>query len=192
MNPPIVILDPSDDVIVKFPCSSETYLTPLGRLLLKLETILYLPCPYHKQALNHYGLYDDVNDDDGYSPVKGLVHRYPTKVLIFPSNFCGCYCRYCFRRKLKRDVEDCLKQADYDNIFKYLREHPAINEVIFSGGDPLVVDDDILKYVLLKLSEIDSIKIVRFHTRMIITIPYRITQDFVDMLNIYKKRFAYI
>lgn len=150
----------------------------------------FIPSYNEVKTSNVYGLYDDVNDDDGYSPVKGLVHRYPTKVLIFPSNFCGCYCRYCFRRKLKRDVEDCLKQADYDNIFKYLREHPAINEVIFSGGDPLVVDDDILKYVLLKLSEIDSIKIVRFHTRMIITIPYRITQDFVDMLNIYKKRFA--
>ena len=45
-------------------------------------------------------LYKDVNDDDGYSPVKGLVHRYPSKVLVFPSNFCGCYCRYCFRRNI--------------------------------------------------------------------------------------------
>jgi len=135
-------------------------------------------------------LYADVNDDDGYSPFKGLVHRYPTKVLVFPSNFCGCYCRYCFRRKLKRDVEDTLKETDYLKIFTYLREHSEINEVIFSGGDPLVVDDKVLRYVLQELSNIPNIKIVRFHTRMVITIPYRINNEFIDLLNDFKKRFA--
>lgn len=135
-------------------------------------------------------LYSDVNDDDGYSPTKGLVHRYPTKVLVFPSNFCGCYCRYCFRRKLKRDVEDSLQQSDYEKIFEYLRKHSAINEVIFSGGDPLVIDDKIFRYVLSELAAISSVKIIRFHTRMVITVPYRITDEFINMLNQYKKRFA--
>ena len=135
-------------------------------------------------------LYGDVNDDDGYSPIKGLVHRYPTKVLVFPSNFCGCYCRYCFRRKLKRDVEDTLKKEDYNAIFDYLREHPQINEVIFSGGDPLVVGDDIFRFVLSEMSTIPSIKIVRFHTRMVITVPYRINDDFIALLNEFKNRFA--
>ena len=105
-------------------------------------------------------LYSEVNDDDGYSPVKGLVHRYPTKVLVFPSNFCGCYCRYCFRRKLKRDVEDKLKVSEYEKIFQYLHEHPEINEVIFSGGDPLVVDNDIFKYILQELAKIANVKVV--------------------------------
>lgn len=135
-------------------------------------------------------LYSDVNDDDGYSPVKGLVHRYPTKVLIFPSNFCGCYCRYCFRRKLKRDVEDTLKRNDYEAIFEYLKSHPQINEVIFSGGDPLVVDDDVFRYILEELSHISNIRVVRFHTRMVITVPYRISDDFVGLLQEYKSRFA--
>lgn len=135
-------------------------------------------------------LYNDVNDDDGYSPVKGLVHRYPTKVLLFPSNFCGCYCRYCFRRKLKRDVEETLKVEDYSNIFEYLNNNPQINEVIFSGGDPLVVDNETIEYILTELSKIKSIKIIRFHTRMVITIPYRIDGHFIELLNHYKKRFA--
>ena len=135
-------------------------------------------------------LYSDVNDDDGYSPVKGLVHRYPTKVLIFPSNFCGCYCRYCFRRKLKRDVEETLNIEDYEAIISYLREHPQINEVIFSGGDPLVVGNDVFKNILKELACISSIKIIRFHTRMLVTIPYRIDDDFIKLLNEYKKRFA--
>ena len=136
-------------------------------------------------------LYSEVNDDDGYSPVKGLVHRYPTKVLVFPSNFCGCYCRYCFRRKLKRDVEDTLKVSEYEKIFQYLHEHPEINEVIFSGGDPLVVDNDIFKYILQELAKIASVKVVRFHTRMVITIPYRINDGFINLLNNFKNRFAF-
>lgn len=135
-------------------------------------------------------LYSDVNDDDGYSPVKGLVHRYPTKVLVFPSNFCGCYCRYCFRRKLKREVEDTLKKEDYVAILEYLREHPRINEVIFSGGDPLVVGNDAFRYVLSELSKIPSVKVVRFHTRIVITVPYRIDDEFISLLNDFKKRFA--
>lgn len=70
----------------------------------------FIPSINEMRTADLKGLFNDVNDDDGYSPVKGLVHRYPTKVLVFPSNFCGCYCRYCFRRKLKRDVEDTLKK----------------------------------------------------------------------------------
>ena len=110
--------------------------------------------------------------------------------MLFPSNFCGCYCRYCFRRKLKRDVEETLKVEDYSNIFEYLNNNPQINEVIFSGGDPLVVDNETIEYILTELSKIKSIKIIRFHTRMVITIPYRIDGHFIELLNHYKKRFA--
>lgn len=150
----------------------------------------FIPSRNEVKTANNDKLYIDVNDDDGHSPVKGLVHRYPTKVLLFPSNFCGCYCRYCFRRKLNRDTENTLKAEDYIDIFKYLREHPEINEVIFSGGDPLVVDDAVLRYVLDELSSITNIKIVRFHTRMVITIPYRINDDFIQLLRDFKERFA--
>ena len=150
----------------------------------------FIPSLEEVRSADNDLLYPDVNDDDGYSPVKGLVHRYPTKVLVFPSNFCGCYCRYCFRRKLKRDVEDTLSRLDYENIFDYLRNHPQINEVIFSGGDPLVVNDDTFDYVLGELVKIESIKIVRFHTRTVITVPYRITEHFVSVLKKYKEYFA--
>ena len=150
----------------------------------------FIPSINEVKTANMDFLYSDVNDDDGYSPVKGLVHRYPSKVLIFPSNFCGCYCRYCFRRKLKRDIEDSLKKNDYDAILAYLRNHPQINEVIFSGGDPLVVGTDIFRYLLSELASISSVKIVRFHTRMVITIPYRIDDEFISLLNEFKKRFA--
>lgn len=135
-------------------------------------------------------LYPDVNGDESYSPIKGLVHRYPTKVLIFPSNFCGCYCRYCFRRKMKRDKETTLKIEEYEAIIAYLHENSQINEVIFSGGDPLVVGNDTFRYLLSQLSTITSVKIIRFHTRMVITVPYRIDDELIELLNEYKKRFA--
>lgn len=150
----------------------------------------FIPSVEEVRSATNELLYSDVNDDDGYSPMRGLVHRYPTKVLVFPSNYCGCYCRYCFRRKLKRDIEDTLTRDNYTRIFEYLKNHPLINEVIFSGGDPLVVNDEIFDFILTELAKIDSIKIVRFHTRMVITVPYRITDAFVSMLNKYKKRFA--
>ena len=150
----------------------------------------FIPSDKEVDSIDDSFLYIDVNADGRYSPMKGLVHRYPTKVLIFPSNFCGCYCRYCFRRKLKRDAEDLLSIKDYDNIVEYLNFHPEINEVIFSGGDPLVVSDSTFKEVMDKISQINHVKIIRFHTRMPITIPFRITDDFVAMISEFKKRFA--
>lgn len=135
-------------------------------------------------------LFDDVNADTDYMPVKGLVHRYPTKVLIFPSNSCGSFCRYCFRKKYVGECDTCLLLKDYKPIFDYLKNNSQINEVIFSGGDPLTVDDGIIEYVLHGLSKIESVKIVRFHTRMPISIPYRITDGFVEMIDQYFDRFA--
>jgi len=134
-------------------------------------------------------LFSDVNADDRYAPVNGLVHRYPTKVLIFPTNYCGAYCRYCFRRKLNRDAETSLKNDELQNIFIYIRENTQINEVILSGGDPLVLDDTKLEYIISELSKIPHVRFIRIHTKMIITNPYRITDEFVDLLSKFKSRF---
>jgi len=150
----------------------------------------FIPSPRETDSISDSILFADVNADDKYSPVKGLIHRYPTKVLIFPSNYCGCYCRYCFRRKLKRDTENLLTINDYDNIITYLKNHDEINEVIFSGGDPLVVQDKTIHDVLKMLSKVKHIKIVRFHTRMPITIPFRISDGLLSVLSDYKHRFA--
>jgi lysine 2,3-aminomutase len=150
----------------------------------------FIPSSQEANSIDDSILYSDVNADDRYSKVNGLVHRYPTKVLIFPSNYCGCYCRYCFRRKLKRDKENALTHDDYEKIIQYLQENKDISEVIFSGGDPLVVSDTLINYILEKLSQIEHIKVIRFHTRMIITIPYRITDSLLAILTNYKSRFA--
>lgn len=149
----------------------------------------FIPSERELVSIDDENLFSDVNADDEYSPTKGLVHRYPSKVLIFPSNYCGAYCRYCFRRKLARDYEESLSKDELDKVLGYIGSHPEIEEVIFSGGDPLVLGDRVIEMLLDKLSEIETVQIIRFHTRMPVTVPYRITDDFVNILNKYKERF---
>lgn len=146
--------------------------------------------PTKHEIVKDKRLFDDVNEDKKYMPVKGLVHRYPTKVLIFPSYDCGTFCRYCFRKKFVGNRETQLSYDEFMPIFSYLKKHSDINEVIFSGGDPLTSSDEMLDYILKHLSDLNNIKIVRIHTRMPITIPYRVDEHFIKTLTKYKERFA--
>lgn len=149
----------------------------------------FIPSERELESIEDDNLFSDVNADDKYSPLPGLVHRYPSKVLIFPTNYCGAYCRYCFRRKLIREVEETLDKEHLRRIFNYIQQNTDIEEVIFSGGDPLVLSDNSIDFLLNSLSAIPHIEIVRFHTRLPVTIPYRITNDLIHILNKYRKRF---
>lgn len=152
----------------------------------------FIPSGEEVLSLDDDLLFSDVNADNRFSPIPGLIHRYPSKVLVFPSNYCGSYCRYCFRRKLNRDVETTLNKYDYETIFRYLRDNSQIEEVIFSGGDPLVIGDDLLEYILSSVQEIPHVQLVRLHTRMPVVIPYRITSNFLSLLKKYKPIFIVI
>lgn len=146
--------------------------------------------PSDQELISNEKMFDDVNADANYMPVRGLVHRYPTKVLVFPSNRCGSFCRYCFRKKYVGECDSILSPSQKEEVINYLRKHKEINEVIFSGGDPLTLQDDDLMAWLSSLNAIESIKIVRFHTRMPISIPYRITDSLLRILRHYRHRFA--
>lgn len=152
----------------------------------------FIPSAKEVSSADDETLFLDVNADDRYSPVKGLVHRYPTKVLIFPSNFCGAYCRYCFRRKLARETEESLSKDELAPVFDYIRNNQNIEEVILSGGDPLVLSDEHLEFIVSSLSQISHVKMIRVHTRMPVTIPYRVTPELVSMLSQYKPIFMVI
>lgn len=152
----------------------------------------FVPSAEELESADHPHLYDDVNKDDSFSPVEGLVHRYPTKVLLLPSNYCGAYCRYCFRRKLARDRETALSPEKLEAAFQYITDHPGIEEVILSGGDPLVLGDKELEFILGSVAQIPHVHILRLHTRMPVSIPYRITPGFVAMLTRYKPIYVVI
>ena len=149
----------------------------------------FVPSEKELVSKNDSDLFENVNADDDFSPEKGLVHRYPTKVLILPTNYCGSFCRYCFRRKYVEELEETLNEAQIIKIINYIRADKKIDEVIFSGGDPLVLSNRRIEDLLESIKSISHVQIVRFHTRIPITIPYRINQDLIDLLLKYKKRF---
>jgi lysine 2,3-aminomutase len=116
--------------------------------------------------------------DDTHSLVAGIVHRYPDRVLLKLTHLCATYCRFCFRREsvgrapaLSREALDCA--------LRYIAEHCEIWEVIFSGGDPLVLSNRRLRAVMARLATIDHVKVIRFHTRMPVVDPGRITPALV-------------
>ena len=116
--------------------------------------------------------------DDAYSPLPGIVHRYPDRVLLKLTQICAVYCRFCFRRE-SVGKPDALPRAALDAALDYIRSHTGIWEVILTGGDPLVLSMRRLRAVLQALGAITHVKVVRFHTRLPIAEPVRITPDLV-------------
>lgn len=125
--------------------------------------------------------------DDVHSPVPGLVHRYPDRVLLKPTHACAVYCRFCFRREVVGQGEPGLDPAGLAAALDHVRRHPAIREVILSGGDPLVLSDRRLGAILDGLEAIPHVDVVRFHTRVPVVDPARITDAFASLLD---RRFA--
>jgi lysine 2,3-aminomutase len=118
--------------------------------------------------------------DDVHSPVEGIVHRYPDRVLLKLTNVCAVYCRFCFRREMVGPGKPgAPSRAALAQALDYIRSHPQIWEAILTGGDPLVVSARRLREVTKALGGIAHIKVVRLHTRMPIAEPERITKDLV-------------
>jgi lysine 2,3-aminomutase len=121
--------------------------------------------------------------DESHSPVEGVVHRYPDRVLLKPTHTCATYCRFCFRREMVGpDGLKPLSKAALDAAFAYIAGRPQIWEVIVTGGDPFVLSPRRLADLMARLSRIDHVKVVRFHTRVPAVDPAAITDDLVAAL----------
>lgn len=124
----------------------------------------------------------DPLNEGGLSPVPGLIHRYPDRVVWLVSNSCAVYCRFCMR---KRQVGCCGSQgalADHTAPLDYIRDTGTIRDVILSGGDPLLLDDDHLDGILASLRAIPHVEIIRIGTRVPVTLPERITPKLCNIL----------
>lgn len=118
--------------------------------------------------------------DDSHSPVEGIVHRYPDRVLLKLTPVCAVYCRFCFRREMVGPGKPGALSAEaLERAFDYIRSDPNIWEVILTGGDPLVLSARRLRAVMKELSAIDHVRIVRIHTRLPVADPARITPELV-------------
>ncbi|CAN7549255.1 lysine-2,3-aminomutase-like protein [Neorhizobium tomejilense] len=121
--------------------------------------------------------------DQAHSPVKGIVHRYPDRVLLKAVHICPVYCRFCFRREMVGPQGDgTLAPEELSAALAYIREHPEIWEVILTGGDPLVLSPRRLAAIMRGLAEIPHVKIVRFHTRVPVVEPERIDAAMIAAL----------
>jgi lysine 2,3-aminomutase len=125
--------------------------------------------------------------DHAHSPVEGIVHRYPDRVLLKVVNACAVYCRFCFRREMIGPGRRGLSPAALDAALDYIRGHPQIWEVILSGGDPLILSARRLKDLTARLAAIDHVKVIRVHTRVPTVAPGRISTALVRALRVPEK-----
>ncbi len=116
-----------------------------------------------------------------HRPLPGLLHKYSSRVLLTVTGGCAVNCRYCFRRHFDYSANR-IRKEELSNIVEYIQSRPEIREVILSGGDPLLLNDDLLTDIVTAIEKIPSVEILRFHTRMPIVLPSRITAEFVTLL----------
>jgi lysine 2,3-aminomutase len=126
----------------------------------------------------------DSLDEDGDSPVPNITHRYPDRVLFLVSPVCASYCRFCTRRRKVGDPEK-IPLNQYESAFEYIAAHPEVRDVIMSGGDPMMLSDRRLEYILQRLRAIPHVEIIRLGSRITSHLPERITPEFCDMVQKY-------
>lgn len=123
--------------------------------------------------------------EDKNSPVHGLVHRYPDRVLFLVNEMCAMYCRYCTRSRMVGDGNHTLNTSTYDAALEYIRSHTEIRDVLISGGDPLTLGDRMLEYLIKSVKAISHVEFVRIGTRIPVTLPQRVTPELIAMFKKY-------
>jgi len=125
---------------------------------------------------------EDPIGDKTHSPVKGIVHRYPDRVLLMPISVCAVYCRFCFRREQVGPSAGLLSASELEAALNYVRTDTDIWEVIITGGDPFVLSPKRIKGILKALDTIKHVSVVRFHTRVPVAKPEQITLELLEVL----------
>ena len=149
-------------------------------------------CPVRRQVIPlgrelkaFDGMMEDSLAEDKHSPVPGLVHRYPDRVLMLITTQCASYCRYCTRSRIVGDSSKTFSKVDFQAQIDYLRRTPQVRDVLLSGGDPLTVAPKTLEYILSELRSIEHIEIIRIGSRVPVFLPQRITDEFCAMIRKY-------
>jgi lysine 2,3-aminomutase len=120
--------------------------------------------------------------DEAFSPVPGIVHRYPDRVLLKPLHVCPVYCRFCFRREVVGPEGETLTSAELDSALAYIAANAAIFEVIVTGGDPFALSPRRIGRIVSALSAIEHVGVIRFHTRVPVVAPERVSAELVESL----------
>lgn len=123
--------------------------------------------------------------EDSDSPVPGLTHRYPDRVLLLVTDMCSMYCRHCTRRRFAGQTDAAMADDNIEKGLEYIAKTPQVRDVLLSGGDALMISDERLEYIIKRLREIPHVEIVRIGSRTPVVCPQRITPELVNMLKKY-------
>ena len=138
--------------------------------------------PSHEELkIGRHDMTDPLHEDED-SPVPGITHRYPDRVLFHVSNTCAMYCRHCTRKRKVGDVDSVPSRAQLEEGIRYIRDTPQVRDVLLSGGDPFLLSDERLDWLLTEIGAIEHVEVVRIGTRTPVVLPYRITDELVAML----------
>ncbi|MDD2548492.1 MAG: lysine 2,3-aminomutase [Bacteroidales bacterium] len=149
-------------------------------------------CPVRKQAVpsilethqSSADLLDPLHEDED-SPVPGITHRYPDRVLFLITDMCSMYCRHCTRRRFAGQNDAALPKNNIDKGIEYIANNPEVRDVLLSGGDALLVSDEVLEDIVKRLRAIPHVEIIRIGSRTPVVLPQRITNDLVNTLKKY-------
>ena len=142
--------------------------------------------PVVDECLHTKGEEEDPLCEDADSPVPGIVHRYPDRVLFLVTDICATYCRYCTRSRIfGREHQGFIDMAKWETALAYIESNSNIRDVLLSGGDPLTLSDDRLEWLLSRLKDIPHVELIRIGTKVPVVLPHRITPTLVSMLKRY-------
>jgi len=171
-----------EEVIKKYPMRVNPYYLSLIK---EKDDGIWKQCiPDIREITDTRGKEDPLHEEID-SPVPGLTHRYPDRVLLLVSNKCAMYCRFCTRKRKVGKRYETMTRGDFKNAMKYIKEHKEIRDVILSGGDPLMLSDSKLEYFIKEVRKVDHVEIIRIGTRVPCTLPMRVTKKLCNMLKKY-------
>ncbi len=171
------------EILKKFPlCITPYYISLIDAARYKTDPIFKQSFPDIRELLvSKYDMRDPLHEDKD-KPVVGITHRYPDRVLFEISNVCSMYCRHCTRKRKVGDIDSVPTKTEIKKGLDYIKKTSAVRDVLLSGGDPLMLSDDYLDWILTELGKIPHVEVIRLGTRMPVVLPYRITDSLIEML----------
>jgi lysine 2,3-aminomutase len=176
-------LEELEMTIQKFPMSiTPYYLSLINPNDIKNDPVFKQCFPSQSELIVEKCDMEDPLAEDRDSPVEGITHRYPDRVLFLVSNVCAMYCRHCTRKRKVGNVDFIPDRARIMKGLDYIRYNPKIRDVLLSGGDPLMLPDEYIDWILTELRSIPHVEVIRLGTRVPVVLPYRITDNLVEVL----------
>jgi len=169
-----------------YPMSITPYYLSLIGETLKADPIAAQCIADRREIAQGQHYLDDPLREENHMPVPYLIHRYPDRCLVLATEHCAVHCRHCNRKRFWQRRENIPLKKRINNVVHYIEHSPRIREVIISGGDPLVYDDEPLEYILRALKKIRHVEVLRIGSRMPVVMPMRITKNFCRMLKRYR------